>query len=67
MHLFIRLNACVLRHGVKKLVYIIEAMKSRYEKVLGRKDIEILHNGAESKYFNIPAPQNITFSKENPF
>ncbi len=42
-------------------------MKSRYEKALGRMDIEILHNGAESECFDIPAPHKVTFSKENPF
>ena len=51
----------------KKLVCISEAMKFRYEKTLGRNDIEILHNGAESACFNIPAPHNVSFSKENPF
>ena len=34
-------------YQAKKLICITEEMKSRFEKMLGRKDIEVLHNGAE--------------------
>ena len=50
-----------------KLVCITEEMKSKYEHTLGRKDIEVLHNGAEQECFNIPSPSKIAFSKKNPF
>ena len=50
-----------------KLVCISEEMKLRYEQLLGRKDIKVLHNGAESACFNIPSPKKFNFSEENPF
>jgi len=50
-----------------KLICITGEMQKNYETMLGRKDIEVLHNGAEDLCFKIPGPNNITFSKENPF
>ena len=42
-------------------------MKSLYEQTLGRKDIEVLHNGAEQTCSEIPPPKVETFSEQNPF
>lgn len=50
-----------------KLVCISEEMKSKYEQLLGRNDIKVLHNGAESACFNIPSPKKFNFSEDNPF
>ena len=50
-----------------KLVCISEEMKFKYEQLLGRKDIKVLHNGAESTCFNIPSPKKFNFSEDNPF
>jgi len=53
--------------GAEKLVCITEEMKSMYERNLGRKDIEVLHNGAELVCFEIAAPRHESFSEQNPF
>ena len=50
-----------------KLICITAEMQKNYETMLGRKDIEVLHNGAESRCFNIPEPKNPPFNKDNPF
>lgn len=50
-----------------KLVCITEEMKSIYEQTLGRKDIEVLHNGAEDTCAEIAPPQVVKFSKKKPF
>ena len=38
-----------------------------YERTLGRKDIEVLHNGAEKACFEIASPRPEPFSEQNPF
>ena len=53
--------------GCYKLVCITEEMKVKFEKMLGRKDIKVLHNGAESKCYNLLAPSNALFNEKNPF
>ncbi|MDA0848871.1 MAG: glycosyltransferase [Verrucomicrobia bacterium] len=53
--------------GASKLVCITEEMKSLYERTLGRKDIEVLHNGAEQACSDIAAPLPEPFSAQNPF
>ena len=53
--------------GASKLVCITEEMKFMYERTLGRKDIEVLHNGAEQACFQIPPPNTELFSEQNPF
>jgi len=50
-----------------KVICITGEMQKNYETMLGRKDIEVLHNGAESRCFKIPEPKNSPFSKDNPF
>ena len=59
-------SANILR-GVTKLVCITEEMKSMYERTLGRKDIEVLHNGAEQACTEIPAPPPPPFNNQKPF
>jgi len=59
-------SANILR-GASKLVCITEEMKSKYERTLGRKDIEVLHNGAEQACSDIGTPNPAPFSKQNPF
>ena len=53
--------------GAEKLVCITEEMKSKYERTLGRKDIEVLHNGAEQACSEIASPPSNPFSEQNPF
>ena len=50
-----------------KLICITEEMASKYESILGRNDIEFLHNGAESRCLEIPRPHSLTFDAQNPF
>ena len=50
-----------------RFVCITKDMRDKYELMLGRKDIEVLHNGAENECFEIPSPQNLCFSENNPF
>ena len=50
-----------------KLICITEEMQKEYESMLGRQDIEVLHNGAEDRCFKILEPKNPPFSKDNPF
>ena len=50
-----------------KVICITGEMQKNYETMLGRKDIEVLHNGAEARCFNIQEPKNSPFSKDNPF
>jgi len=59
-------SANILR-GASKLVCITEEMKSKYERTLGRKDIEVLHNGAEQTSSEIASPSYEPFSEQNPF
>ena len=59
-------SANILR-GASKLVCITEEMKSMYERTLGRKDIEVLHNGAEQACSEIALPRPEPFSEHNPF
>ena len=59
-------SAGILR-GASKLVCITEEMKSKYERTLGRKDIEVLHNGAEQPCSEIASPSHEPFSEQNPF
>ena len=58
--------ANILRQA-SKLVCITEEMKSIYEQSLGRKDIEVLHNGAEQDCSEIASPPSLPFSEHNPF
>ena len=59
-------SANILR-SASKLVCITEEMKSKYERTLGRKDIEVLHNGAEQACSEIASPLAEPFSAQNPF
>ena len=56
----------ILRRA-SKLVCITEEMKSMYEHTIGRKDIEVLHNGAEQACSKIASPRPDSFSEQNPF
>jgi glycosyltransferase involved in cell wall biosynthesis len=53
--------------NASKLICITDEMKSKYEGMLGRSDIEVLHNGAEQTCIEIPSPPQGPFNKENPF
>ena len=53
--------------GCSKLICITTEMQKNYETMLGRKDIEVLHNGAESRCFKIPGPKKPPFNQDNPF
>lgn len=59
-------SAVSVMQKCNKLICITEKMKSKYESVLGRKDIEVLHNGAEENCFNLPSSSPASFDKENP-
>jgi glycosyltransferase involved in cell wall biosynthesis len=50
-----------------KLICITNEMKSKYEQTLGRKDIEVLHNGYEQRCFEIALPRTEPFNDQNPF
>jgi len=64
---FERPSSAVILRGASKLVCITEEMKSKYERTLGRKDIEVLHNGAEQACSEIASPPSVPFSEDNPF
>ena len=59
-------SANILREAYK-VVCITEEMKSMYERTLGRKDIEVMHNGAEQACSEIASPPSVPFSEDNPF
>ena len=46
-----------------KVICITGEMQKNYETMLGRKDIEVLHNGAEDRCFKIPEPKNLLSTK----
>ena len=50
----------------KQLICITDEMKCRYEKMLGRRDVAVLHNGAEEECSEIPLPSNLVFSQSTP-
>ena len=56
----------ILRRA-SKLVCITEEMKSMYKQMLRRKDIEVLHNGAEQACSEIASPPSVPFSNQKPF
>ena len=60
------ISANIIR-SASKIVCITEEMKSMYERTLGRKDIEVLHNGAEKACSDIASPPQEPFGVENPF
>ena len=64
---FERSSSTEILRGASKLVCITEEMKSMYELTLGRKDIEVLHNGAEQACSEIASPRPEPFSEHNPF
>ena len=64
---FERSSSTEILRGASKLVCITDEMKSMYERKLGRKDIEVLHNGAEQACSEISSPSPEPFSKQNPF
>jgi len=64
---FERSSSANILRAASKLVCITEEMKSIYERTLGRKDIEVLHNGAEEACSEIATPLSEPFSKQNPF
>ena len=64
---FERSSSANILRGASKLVCITEEMKSKYERTLGRKDIEVLHNGAEQACSEIASPSHEPFGEQNPF
>jgi len=51
----------------EKIICITNEMRTKYESKIGRKDIEVLHNGAESCCFELKHPTKPPFSTTNPF
>jgi len=64
--LFEKANITKVLKRCAKLICITEEMKSKYEVMLGRKDIEVLHNGAEECCFTLAYPNPVTFNEKNP-
>jgi glycosyltransferase involved in cell wall biosynthesis len=64
---FERSSSANILRGASKLVCITKEMKSMYKRTLGRKDIEVLHNGAEQACSEIALPSYEPFSEQNPF
>ena len=58
---------CELLNSCANLVCITNEMAKKYEHMLGRQDIEVLHNGAENRCLNIPTPNTGPFNEKNPF
>ena len=54
---FERLSSVNILRGASKLICISEEMKLKYERTLGRKDIQFLHNGAEQACSEISPTQ----------
>ncbi len=50
-----------------KLVCITEDMKTKYESMLGRNDIKVLHNGAETQCSQLARSTPPPFNDKNPF
>ena len=48
-------------------VCITNEMAKKYEHMLGRQDIEVLHNGAENRCLDIPTPDIGPFNEKKPF
>lgn len=64
---FERSSSTNILRGASKLVCITEEMKFIYERTLGRKNIEVLHNGAEPACSQIALPRTERFCEKNPF
>ena len=64
---FKRSSSIEILRGAEKLVCITDEMKSMYERNLGRKFIEVLHNGAEQACSEMASPSYQPFSEHNPF
>ena len=64
---FERSSSANILRAASKLVCISEEMKLMYEQTLRRKDIEVLHNGAEQACSEIAIPTPGPFSEQNPF
>lgn len=50
-----------------RMICITEQMKSKYQKMLGLNNIEVLHNGAEKECFELKPPSITQFNNEKPF
>ena len=50
-----------------RMICITEDMRMKYESMLNRTDLEVLHNGAESECFDIQPPAQQMFCKDRPF
>lgn len=57
---------CKLLNSCAGLVCITNKMAKKYEHMLGRQDIEVLHNGAENRCLEIPTPDTGPFNENNP-
>ena len=64
---FERSSSTNILREASKIICITEEMKFMYEQTLGRKDIEVLHNGAEQACSEISSPSPEPFSEQNPF
>ena len=51
----------------EKIICITKEMRAKYELTIGRKDIEVLHNGAESRCFELEQPTKPPFNTQKPF
>jgi len=50
-----------------KLICITKEMRSKYQSKLERSDIDVLHNGAEDRCFQLAPPSPRPFGEKNPF
>lgn len=60
-------NVAEILRNCSKLICISKEMRSKYQSMLGRKDIDVLHNGAEDRCFQIAPPSPPPFGENNPF
>ncbi len=60
-------NIAEILRNCSKLICISKEMRSKYQSMLGRKDIDVLHNGAEDRCFQIAPPSPPPFGENNPF
>ena len=58
---------CKLLNSCAGLACITNEMAKKYELILGRENIEVLHNGAENRCLDIPTPRTGPFNEKNPF
>jgi len=64
---FEKSSALEILASAKKLICITEKMKQKYKSILGRREIHVLHNGAEKISHRLPRPWTGPFTQKTPF